>query len=83
MQPGDVFGRANQRTARAGGRGDGSGEIQVDRIDLAVTEQQRPAVLQFLAIAHLMSQVVATAPLGDASFELAPVFRPGSAGESL
>jgi hypothetical protein len=39
--------------------------------------EQRPGVLQFLGVAHLMSEIVRAAPLDDASFELAPVFRPG------
>ena len=52
-------------------------------LGLAITDQQKPAVLQFLAIAHLMSEVVYAAPLGDASLELAAVFRPGHVGEGL
>ncbi|PTM42148.1 DUF4089 domain-containing protein [Bosea sp. 124] len=46
-------------------------------LGLTITDTQRPAVLQFLAIAHGMSEVVRAAPLDPASLELAPVFRPG------
>jgi hypothetical protein len=46
-------------------------------LGLTITDQQRPAVLQFLAVAHLMSEVVFAAPLDDVSFEPAAVFRPG------
>lgn len=52
-------------------------------LGLTITETQRPVVLQFLGIAHAMSQLVATAPVDDASLELAPVFRPGKAGEGV
>lgn len=50
-------------------------------LGLTITEAQRPGVLQFLGVAHLMSEIVRAAPLDDASFELAPSFRPGSAKE--
>ena len=47
-------------------------------LGLTITGEQRPMVLQFLAIAHGMSKVVLAAPLDPASLELAPVFRPGA-----
>ena len=46
-------------------------------LGLTITDAQRPVVLQFLAIAHGMSEIVRKAPLDPASLELAPVFRPG------
>ncbi|AMJ60705.1 DUF4089 domain-containing protein [Bosea sp. PAMC 26642] len=46
-------------------------------LGLTITDQQRPAVLQFLTIASGMATIVQAAPLDDGSFELAPVFRPG------
>lgn len=46
-------------------------------LGLTITQEQRPGVLQFLGIAHAMAAIVAGAPLDDASFELAPAFRPG------
>jgi hypothetical protein len=46
---------------------------------LQITPAQRPGVLQFLAVAHAMSEVVRIAPIPDGSFELAPAFRPGTA----
>lgn len=53
-------------------------EVMAPALGLAITEAQRPGVLQFLAIAHAMSELVATAPVDEASLELAPVFRPGA-----
>lgn len=47
-------------------------------LGLTITAEQRPVVLQFLAIAQGMSEIVRTAPLDSASLELAPVFRPGA-----
>ena len=47
-------------------------------LGLTITDAQRPTVLQFLAIAHGMAQIVGGAPLDAASLELAPVFRPGA-----
>ncbi|MDX3807595.1 DUF4089 domain-containing protein [Bosea thiooxidans] len=47
-------------------------------LGLTITQEQRPAVLQFLAIAQRMAETVFGAPLDDASFEPAPVFRAGS-----
>ncbi|CAN7727955.1 DUF4089 domain-containing protein [Bosea sp. LjRoot9] len=46
-------------------------------LGLTITGEQRPGVLQFLRVAHRMSEILRAAPLDDASFELAPVFRPG------
>ncbi len=46
-------------------------------LGLTITAEQRPVVLQFIAIAHGMSEIVRAAPLDPASLELAPVFRPG------
>lgn len=48
-------------------------------LGLTITPEQRPVVLEFLRIAHGMAAIVATAPLDEAGFELAPVFRPGRA----
>lgn len=47
-------------------------------LGLTITDEQRPIVLQFLAIAHGMAKVVLAAPLDPTSLELAPVFRPGA-----
>ena len=47
-------------------------------LGLTITDEQRPVVLQFLAIAHGMSKIVGAAPLDAASLELAAVFRPGA-----
>lgn len=47
-------------------------------LGLTITDAQRPVVLQFLAIAHGMAEIVAAAPIDEASLELAPVFRPGA-----
>ncbi|CAN7253908.1 DUF4089 domain-containing protein [Bosea sp. LjRoot90] len=49
-------------------------------LGLTVTEDQRPAVLQFLAIAETMAAIVFLAPLDEAAFEPAGVFRAGSPG---
>ena len=49
-------------------------------LGLTISAEQRPSVLQFLAAAHLMAQIVHAAPIDDASFELAPAFRPGLPG---
>ncbi|KFC75937.1 hypothetical protein FG93_00077 [Bosea sp. LC85] len=46
-------------------------------LGLAITEQQRPAVLQFLAVAKAMSEIVFAAPFDEATFEPAGVFRAG------
>ncbi len=46
-------------------------------LGLTITEAQRPVVLQFLAIAHGMAEIVRTAPMEEDVLELAPVFRPG------
>ena len=50
-------------------------------LGLTITEAQRPGVLQFLTVAHQMAEIVRIAPIGAGSFELAPVFRPGPAGD--
>lgn len=47
-------------------------------LGLTITDEQRPVVLQFLAIAHGMSEIVGAAPVDGASLELAAVFRPGA-----
>jgi hypothetical protein len=47
-------------------------------LGLTITAEQRPVVLQFLAIAHGMSKVVGAAPLDTALLELAPVYRPAA-----
>jgi hypothetical protein len=47
-------------------------------LGLTITDAQRPVVLQFLSIAHSMAEIVAAAPIDEASLELAPVFRPGA-----
>lgn len=49
-------------------------------IGLAITDEQRPIVLQFLGIAERMARIVATCPLDDSELSLAPVFRPGTHG---
>ncbi|MCU4178193.1 DUF4089 domain-containing protein [Bosea sp. BH3] len=49
-------------------------------LGLTITAEQRPGVMQFLAIAQRMAQIAATCPLDDAALDLAPVFRPGGAG---
>jgi hypothetical protein len=46
-------------------------------LGLTITAEQRPAVLQFLSIAKTMSAIVFLAPLDDAVFEPAGVFRAG------
>jgi hypothetical protein len=46
-------------------------------LGLTITAEQRPVVLQFLAIAQGMAEIVGSAPLDPARLELAPVFRPG------
>jgi hypothetical protein len=46
-------------------------------LGLTISCEQRPAVLQFLAIAKTMSEVVFLAPLDDAAFEPAGVFHAG------
>jgi hypothetical protein len=50
-------------------------------LGLTISAGQRPGVLQFLATAQAMAELVATAPLDDGACELAPVFRPGSPGD--
>lgn len=49
-------------------------------LGLTITAEQRPGVLQFLAIAERMARLVATCPLDEAELSLAPVFRPGLTG---
>jgi hypothetical protein len=51
-------------------------------LGLTIGAGQRPGVLQFLATAHAMAELVATAPFEEGACELAPVFRPGLPGES-
>ncbi len=43
---------------------------------LTITPEQRPGVIQYLAVAHRMAALVATAPHSDAEFALAAVFQP-------
>ncbi len=50
-------------------------------LGLTITEDQRPAVLQFLTIAETMAAIVFHAPLDEATFEPAGVFRAGSPGD--
>ncbi|RYE34558.1 MAG: DUF4089 domain-containing protein [Hyphomicrobiales bacterium] len=50
-------------------------------LDLSVTPEQRPAVLQFLAIAERMAATVFLAPLDATAFEPAAVFRAGGPDE--
>lgn len=49
-------------------------------LGLTITEDQRPAVLQFLAIAETMAAIVFLAPLDEVAFEPAGVFRAGRSG---
>lgn len=49
-------------------------------LGLTITADQRPTVLQFLAIAETMAATVFLAPLDEAVFEPAGVFRAGSSG---
>lgn len=56
-------------------------EVMAPTLGLTISEAQKPAVLQFLAIAHTMARIVDTAPLADDSLELAPKFRPGLPGD--
>ncbi|MGF7052159.1 hypothetical protein GGC47_001324 [Bosea sp. OAE752] len=49
-------------------------------LGLTITEDQRPAVLQFLTIAEAMAAMVFRAPLDEAAFEPAGVFRAGRSG---
>lgn len=53
-------------------------EAMVPVLGLVLTPEQLPGVLQFLGIAREMAVIVASAPLDDGAFDLAPVFRPGS-----
>lgn len=46
-------------------------------LGLTITPTQRPAVLQFLAIARRMAETVNRAPLDEASFEPAAIFHAG------
>lgn len=55
-------------------------EALAPALGLTISAGQQPGVLQFLATAHAMAELVKAAPLEDGSFELAPVFRPGSPG---
>lgn len=50
-------------------------------LGLTISAEQRPGVLQFLATARAMFEVVKTVPVADGSFELAPAFRPGLPGD--
>ncbi|MBY0611385.1 MAG: DUF4089 domain-containing protein [Beijerinckiaceae bacterium] len=47
-------------------------------VGLAITDAQRPGVLEFLKVASRMAALVESAGLPDDAFDLAPVFRPGS-----
>ncbi len=51
-------------------------------LGLTITYAQRPVVLQFLAIAHGMAEIVRAAPIEDDVLELAPVFRPGASEQT-
>lgn len=55
-------------------------EAMAPALGLAISEAQKPVVLQFLAIAHGMARIVDAAPLADDTLELAPTFRPGLPG---
>ncbi|GAB4188433.1 MAG: hypothetical protein OHK0024_28840 [Thalassobaculales bacterium] len=46
-------------------------------LGLDITPAQRPGVVQFLAVAAGMAEVLAGLPLPDDSLDLAPVWRPG------
>jgi hypothetical protein len=48
-------------------------------LGLAITAEQRPGVMRFLATAEAMARIVQAAPVGEDTLELAPVFRPGRA----
>lgn len=50
-------------------------------LDLTITQEQRPAVLQFLAIAERMAATVFLAPLEADAFEPAAVFHAGTNDE--
>ena len=52
-------------------------------LGLLITEVQRPGVLQFLAIAAKMAEIVAAAPIDEDRLEPAPSFRPGSPAGGL
>ncbi|RYE72840.1 MAG: DUF4089 domain-containing protein [Hyphomicrobiales bacterium] len=52
-------------------------DAMASTLGLTITEDQRPAVLQFLAIAEAMAAIVFLAPLDEAAFEPAGVFRAG------
>lgn len=47
-------------------------------VGLAITDAQRPGVLEFLKVAARMAALVESAGLPGDAFELAPVFRPSS-----
>ena len=51
--------------------------VMAPALGLTISEAQKPAVLQFLAIAHGMARIVETVPLAEDRLELAPHFRPG------
>jgi hypothetical protein len=51
-------------------------------LSLAISREQRPGILRFLAAAHAMYALASAAPIADGAFDLAPSFRPGRAGET-
>ncbi|MGO4173632.1 DUF4089 domain-containing protein [Bosea sp. TAF32] len=55
-------------------------EVMAPTLGLAISEAQKPVVLQFLTIAHNMARIVDATPLADDRLELAPNFRPGLPG---
>jgi hypothetical protein len=58
-------------------------DAMASTLGLVITEEQRPAVLQFLSIAKTMAAIVFLAPLDEAAFEPAGVFHAGRAGDGV
>ena len=50
-------------------------------LGLDISEAIRPGVADFLRVAERMARLVEAAPVPQDEAELAPVFRPGRAGE--
>ncbi|MDB5640782.1 MAG: hypothetical protein JWN07_99 [Hyphomicrobiales bacterium] len=51
-------------------------------LGLVIDDAARPGVATFLRVAERMARIVEAAPVPDDDAELAPVFRPGRAGDA-
>ena len=53
-------------------------DAMADTLGMTITQEQRPGVLLFLAVARNMFEMINNPAIADDTFDLAPVFRPGT-----